>query len=532
MRSLRLALLLALSVPTLAITASAKNDWQSDFNQWVLSSQTNPSCKILYTTGIYRPDLGDKPQWGFMSEKMFRWFSKEGVKLAPSICPATRKDMDKVKYRVLISETPMKTVSQTIHGSETRMTTQPFSADVSSHTTYSDGSSANGTATVQGQQTSTIVVPTETTVSQSSVALYMYAYRVKGSQLELISTDSVVFSRVTASGSGDDAATAELGAGIGNLIRASGDRHRADKLFEEALKAIRADVLVNASRQNDLPENHAAERASADMPQVAVPVALAVPSAAPVPAQAPVSIDSAESAQSIATLKEQAASGDATAQYNLGMAYYNGQGVPQDFAQAIVWFRKAADQGNIDAQFYLGVSYANGMGVSRDYAQAAIWFRKAAEQGQTPAQCVLGLMYAAGLGVPQDYLQAATWLRKAAEQGDAKAQDNLANLYKDGQGVSRDYAQAAVWFRKAAEQGDVNAQQRLGEFYGLGRGVPQDYAEAYFWFDIAASRKVEGVKQEDIAKERDGAADLLTPADLSRAQERARKWFEDHPAKP
>jgi hypothetical protein len=33
----------------------------------------------------------------------------------------------------------------------------------------------------------------------------------------------------------------ELGAGIGNLIRKSKDRHRIDKLCEEALKAILAE---------------------------------------------------------------------------------------------------------------------------------------------------------------------------------------------------------------------------------------------------------------------------------------------------
>jgi hypothetical protein len=131
----------------------------------------------------------------------------------------------------------MKTVSQTTHGSETRTTTEPFNANV----TYSDGSSA----TVQGEQTTTVVVPTETTISRSSVAVYMYTYRVKADQLELISTDNVVFSRVMASGSGDNAAGAELGAGIGNLIRKSKDRHRADKLFAESLKAILAEVSPN-----------------------------------------------------------------------------------------------------------------------------------------------------------------------------------------------------------------------------------------------------------------------------------------------
>jgi hypothetical protein len=214
------------------ISLAAKDDWQSDLHKWAVSSQTDPNCKVRYLTGVYRPDLGDKPVWGLMSEKMFKYFSRDGAKLAPSICPVTPATEDKAAYRLLFSVTPMRTVSQTTHGSETRTTTEPFNANV----TYSDGS----TATVQGQQTTTVVVPTETTISRSSVALYMYTYRVKGDQLELIGTDNVVFSRVAASGSGTNAAGAELGAGIGNLVRASKDRHRADKLFEEALKAILA----------------------------------------------------------------------------------------------------------------------------------------------------------------------------------------------------------------------------------------------------------------------------------------------------
>jgi hypothetical protein len=214
------------------ILLAAKDDWQSDLHRWAVSSQTDPNCKVRYVTGIYRPDLGDKPVWGFMTEKMFRYFSGDGARLAPSVCPVTRTTVDRAEYRLLFSIAPMTTVSQTTHGSETRTATEPFNANV----TYSDG----GSATVQGEQTTSVVVPTETTISRSSVALYMYAYRAKGDQLELMSTDDVVFSRAAASGSGTNAAGAELGAGIGNLIRASKDRHRADKLFEEALRAILA----------------------------------------------------------------------------------------------------------------------------------------------------------------------------------------------------------------------------------------------------------------------------------------------------
>ena len=52
----------------------------------------------------------------------------------------------------------------------------------------------------------------------------------------------------------------------------------------------------------------------------------------------------ATDAQSIATLNEQAANGDAKAQCGVGDAYAKGEGVPQDYAEASVWYRKAADQ--------------------------------------------------------------------------------------------------------------------------------------------------------------------------------------------
>jgi TPR repeat protein len=68
--------------------------------------------------------------------------------------------------------------------------------------------------------------------------------------------------------------------------------------------------------------------------------------------------------------------------------------------------------------------------------------------------------------------------------------------------------------------------------YAQGHGVPQDYAEAYFWFDLAASGKVESADftQKDADENRDKAAAHLSPAELVRVQERAKQWFEAHPA--
>ncbi|MBW1988394.1 MAG: sel1 repeat family protein, partial [Deltaproteobacteria bacterium] len=90
--------------------------------------------------------------------------------------------------------------------------------------------------------------------------------------------------------------------------------------------------------------------------------------------------------------------------------------------------RKAAEQGYVNAQFKLGLAYFLGQGVSQDYAQAAQWFRKAAEQGLPEAQFILGVAYLHGLGVPQDYIQAHMWLNLAASQGMKKAAEDRDKL--------------------------------------------------------------------------------------------------------
>ena len=61
--------------------------------------------------------------------------------------------------------------------------------------------------------------------------------------------------------------------------------------------------------------------------------------------------------------------------------YYNGEGVPPDYAEAAKWHRSAAEQGDADAQYTLGMMYDNGEGVPQSYRQAYIWFSVAAANG-------------------------------------------------------------------------------------------------------------------------------------------------------
>ena len=169
----------------------------------------------------------------------------------------------------------------------------------------------------------------------------------------------------------------------------------------------------------------------------------------------------------------------------------------------------------------------------RQYFSTLNVLARKARHGDAGAAFELGKSYERGLsGAPKDAQRAIQWYKQAADAGDMHAQNNLGVMYHRGEGIPKGYAVAFDWFRKAAEQGDSLAQWCLGSLYDLGRGVPQDYAEAYFWLNLAAAVKIVEVKQEDVAKERDESASHLSPADLSRVQERARKWFEDHPAKP
>jgi uncharacterized protein len=125
-----------------------------------------------------------------------------------------------------------------------------------------------------------------------------------------------------------------------------------------------------------------------------------------------------------------------------------------DFATALREWKPLAEQGVAPAQYNLGLMYDKGDGVPQNHETAAKWFRLAAGQGYASAQYNLGVMYQEGTGVPQDYKTAVKWYRLAAEQGISSAQSNLGTMYEKGQGVLQDYVRAHMWFNIAAISGE------------------------------------------------------------------------------
>ena len=113
-----------------------------------------------------------------------------------------------------------------------------------------------------------------------------------------------------------------------------------------------------------------------------------------------------------------------------------------DYATALNEWKPLAEQGDDSAQYNLGVIYANGEGVPQDYEEAVKWYRLAAEQGHAVAQYNLGLMYAKGEGVLQDNVLAHMWFNLGAANGSDWSRKNRDQIVKSMTSEAVEKAQA------------------------------------------------------------------------------------------
>ena len=115
--------------------------------------------------------------------------------------------------------------------------------------------------------------------------------------------------------------------------------------------------------------------------------------------------------------------------------------------------------------------------------------------------------------------------RKIAERGEAGAQANLGVALRNAQARSRNLVEAANWLQKAADQGNAYAQYNLGLCYFSGEGVGKDEIEAYAYWKIA------GKTDYDARRKLAGLEKKVTPAALSRGEQRAKELQKEIEAK-
>ena len=77
-----------------------------------------------------------------------------------------------------------------------------------------------------------------------------------------------------------------------------------------------------------------------------------------------------------------------SADFQKGLDAFN----KKDYATALREWKPLAKQGGAAAQFNLGLMYSEGRGVPRDYKTAVKWYTRSAKQGNADAQNSLGLM--------------------------------------------------------------------------------------------------------------------------------------------
>lgn len=82
-------------------------------------------------------------------------------------------------------------------------------------------------------------------------------------------------------------------------------------------------------------------------------------------------------------LTERAArNGNRIAMHDLALYYAEGRGgVDVDMTTAAKWFEKAAERGVVDSQFNLGVLFESGQGLPQNLTEAYVWYSIAARQG-------------------------------------------------------------------------------------------------------------------------------------------------------
>lgn len=286
-------------------------------------------------------------------------------------------------------------------------------------------------------------------------------------------------------------------------------------------------------------------------------------------------------------LIEDAEDGDEEAMQKLANLYLNGDAeVDQDPEKAVFWYTKLAELEDSDAQFNLGLHYAKGFGVPRDFAKALCWMERAQENGDTDAIGLIGpyreaaaamekaaagdaqaqadlaailtslsasleqagrekdfaeafelaqksaaqdngdgiwalaLAYEHGRGVEQDVDKALEWYRKGMELGHAKSMHNLGCYYMRGNYLPQDKPRAIELCRKAAELGYDMAEFFMAKAYETGDGVEEDLEKAWEWGEKAAAHSTPEI-QYQVAKlytYDDDEGNMLNP-------ERARYWL-------
>jgi len=154
-------------------------------------------------------------------------------------------------------------------------------------------------------------------------------------------------------------------------------------------------------------------------------------------------------ASAVAMILKRVDKGDADAIKHLGDRYYHGrQGLAKDVPRAIELWTEAAELGSLEAQYELGIVYFNGEGVEEDKPRGIHHYQQAAMKGHEPSRCNLG---AAEYGNGNRRL-AVQHFMISAKMGHERTLNHIKVMFKEGDATKEQYAEALLGYRDAVEE--------------------------------------------------------------------------------
>lgn len=158
--------------------------------------------------------------------------------------------------------------------------------------------------------------------------------------------------------------------------------------------------------------------------------------------------------------------GNPFGQFNLGMMYYYGYFVKQDYKMAYKLFSLSSlsSDENPLAFYAIGKMYEDGKYFSKDALKAQELYGMAAKKGDPVAMLKLAMMNLS----EKKYSDGLKYLNNAAKSKDmpiaTQAQTLLGSIYEDGQYIEKDNKLAGYWYTQAAKNGNPAAIDKFIAF--------------------------------------------------------------------
>lgn len=179
---------------------------------------------------------------------------------------------------------------------------------------------------------------------------------------------------------------------------------------------------------------------------------------------------------------------DIDAIMDLGLMYFYGYNVQEDFEKSFAYFTKSILSDNAKALFYAGLLYDQGyIGEDSNIEKALPFMLKASELGYAEAQYHLGNYYEMGfdaIGGQENPEKSFEFYSKAALVGFRKTMGILGDAYRYGYGVEENIEKAFYWYFQGAALKDYASINSLIICYKNGIGVQKNETEAEYWFEI------------------------------------------------